>query len=206
MALDLPPPDPGVEIVVATRGMSKGIAQTDGPQIVAKGFLRLEDVQFGLQWKNISSSSADGEGSAFLSTSRKLGSLQLSGSVAYKFYTGIRGNPDATSWEFTAAASRKFGPVTARLNAIFSPDDLGSARRSLFVEAGPAVQLARGWTASAAIGQRSRVNGVDYTAFNGGISKAAGPMQLDLRYHHTNHSGLDNPYRARIVASARVSF
>ena len=29
---DLPPPDPGIEFVVASRGMSKGIAQTDGPQ------------------------------------------------------------------------------------------------------------------------------------------------------------------------------
>ena len=186
--------------------MSKGAAQTDGPQLVAKGFLRLEDIQFGLQWKNLSSTSADGEGSAFLSASRKFGSLQLSGSVAYKFYTGVRGRPDATSWEFTAGASRKFGPVTARLNAIFSPDDLGSARRSLFVEAGPAVQLARGWTASAAIGHRSRVNGADYTAFNAGIGKAVGPVQLDLRYYDTNRSGLDDPYRARIVASARVSF
>jgi hypothetical protein len=205
MAFDLPPPDPGVEIVVATRGMSKGVAQTDGPQVIGKGFLRFNALQLGLQWKNVSSTSADGEGSAFVSASRKFGSLQLTGGVAYKFQTGVRGHPDSTSWEFTAGAVRKLGPLSMRLNAVFSPDDLGSARRSLFVEAGPAVQLARGWTASAAIGHRGRQNGTDYTAFNAGIGKAGGPVQLDLRYYDTNRSDVDI-YRGRIVASARVTF
>jgi hypothetical protein len=205
MAFDLPPPDPGVEIVLSSRGMSKGIAQTDGPQVIGKGFLRFGDVQAGLQWKNVTSTSADGEGAAFVSVLRKFGSLQLTGGIAYKFQTGVRGHPDSRSWEFTAGASRKFGPVTARLNAVFSPDDLGSARRSLFVEAGPAVQLGKGWTASAAIGHRGRQNGTDYTAFNAGIGKSVGPVQFDLRYYDTNRSDAEI-YRGRIVASVRVSF
>lgn len=205
MPLDLPPPDPGVEIVTATRGMSKGIAQTDGPQIIGKGFLRLSDVQFGIQWKNVSSSSSSGEGSAFLTASRKLGSMQVSGGIAYKIQTGVHGPSDSAAWEFTAGASRKSGPVTARLNAIFSPDDLGSALRSLFVEAGPAVQLGKGWTASAAIGRRSRVNGTNYTAFNAGLGRSAGPLQFDVRYYDTSRSDAEI-YRRRVVASARISF
>jgi len=205
MAFDLPPPDPGVEIVVATRGMSKGIAQSDGPQIVAKSSIRLDDVDFGLQWKNISSASANGEGAAFVSVSRKFGLLRLSGGIAFKFQTGIRGRTDSNAWEFTAGANRKFGRVTARINAVFSPDDLGSARRSLFVEGGPTVQLARGWTVTAAIGHRWRVDGANYTAFNAGIAKVLGPVQLDLRYYDTDRSDSEI-YRRRIVGSARVTF
>ena len=206
MPFDLPPPDPGIEIVAATRGISKGIAQTDGPQVIGKGFVRFGELQFGLQWKNVTSSSAEGEAAAFFNVTHKFGSLQVNGGVAYKFQTGIHGHPDSTSWEFTAGASRKFGPVTGRINAVFSPDDLGSARRSLFVEAGPAVQLGKGWTASAAIGHRSRVNGVDYTAFNGGFVKVVGPVQLDFRYYDTNRSGIDTIYHGRIVGSAKLSF
>ncbi len=37
---DLPPPEPGIEIVVASRGMSKGVAQTEGPQLVVKPVCR----------------------------------------------------------------------------------------------------------------------------------------------------------------------
>lgn len=206
MPFDLPPPDPGVEIVLATRGMSKGLSQTDGPQFLGRAFVALGDFQAGGQWKNVNSSGAKGEASLFITASRKIGTVQVNGGVAYKFLTGLHGPADSTCWEFTAAASRKFGPVTAKVNAIFSPDDLGSARRSLFVEAGPAVQLARGWTASAAAGLRRRENGVDYTAFNAGVSKAAGPFQLDVRYYDTNHSGLGTAYHARIVASARLRF
>ena len=78
--------------MVATRGMSKGVAQTDGPQVIGKGFLRFNALQLGLQWKNVSSTSTDGEGSAFVSASRKFGSLQLTGGVAYKF-NGVKALP-----------------------------------------------------------------------------------------------------------------
>lgn len=206
MPFDLPPYDPGIEISVATRGMSKGIAQTEGPQMIARSSLKLGDVQFGLQWKNVNSATSRGEAAAFVSATHKFGSLQVNGGVAYKFATGVDGPADSRSWEFTGGAARKFGPVTARVNAIYSPDDLGSARKSLFVEAGPAVQLGKGWTASAALGHRSRENGVDYTAWNAGFGKSVGPMQLDLRYYDTNRSGIDEIYHARIVGSVKMSF
>ena len=206
MPIDLPPPDPGVEIVVATRGMSKGIAQTEGPQLVAKGFAKFGDLQSGLQWKNVSSKSADGEAAAFVAGSKKFGSLQLNAGVAYKFQTGVRGPTDSTSWEFTAGANRKFGLLSARVNAIFSPDDLGSARRSLFVEAGPAVQLFKGWTASASIAHRSRQRAPDYTAFNIGVNRTVRWLQLDLRYYDTNRSGIGEAFHQRLVASAKLSF
>jgi len=206
MVFDLPPPDPAVVVSIASRGMSKGISQTNGPQLLAKGSLRFGDVQLGAQWKNVSSTSAKGEGAAFTTVSHKFGALQVSGGIAWKFQTGVRRKTDSTSIELSAAASRKLGPVSLQANAIYSPDDLGSARRSLFVEAGPAVQLGSGWTASAALGHRSREQGTDYTAFNAGVTKSIRWLQLDLRYYDTNRSDVGSPYRTRIVGSARLSF
>ena len=206
MPIDLPPPRPGIELTLSSHGMSKGIGQTDGPQAIARGMLKSGDFQAGVQWKNVNSSSADGEASLFVTGSHKFGSLQLNGGIAYKKLTGAPAQTDSTSWEFTGTATRKFGRVSVRGNAIFSPDDLGSARRSLFVEAGPAVQLAKGWTASAAIGHRNREFAPDYTAFNAGLSKSIRWLLLDVRYYDTNRSGIGEAYHARVVASAKVAF
>ncbi|HEY0629347.1 MAG TPA: hypothetical protein VGD23_08465, partial [Sphingomicrobium sp.] len=76
--LDLPPPDPGIEVSVASRGMSKGIAQSEGPQLTAKPFVKLGNVQVGAQWKNVSSSAASGEGAIFAGISREVAKFQLS--------------------------------------------------------------------------------------------------------------------------------
>jgi hypothetical protein len=76
----------------------------------------------------------------------------------------------------------------------------------LFVEGGPAVQFGKGWTASTALGHRSRQDAPDYTAFNAGVSTAIDRLQLDLRYHDTNRSRISNAFSRRIVASARLSF
>ena len=206
MAIDVPPPGPAFEFTLASHGMSKGIGQTDGPQVIARGMLRFSDVQTGIQWKNVNSSSAHGEGSLFVSGSHKFGSLQLNGGIAYKILTSAPRRVDSRSWEFTGSATRNFGRVSLRANAIFSPDDLGSARRSFFVEAGPVVQLGKDWAASAAIGHRSRQLGPDYTAFNAGLGKSIGRIRLDVRYYDTNRSGIGNPYHARVAAAANIAF
>ena len=203
---DLPPADPGIEIVIATRGMSKGLAQTDGPQAVIKPFVRFDWLQLGGQWKNIDSPSAEGEALVFAAVSRNVGTLQLSGGVAYKFLTAVHGKTDSDTFEFTAGAVRKFGPVSARLTLVYSPDDFGSTNQSLYVEGGPSLQLPKGWVLSAAIGRRHRQGGADYTAFNAGVSKTVKMLQLDLRYYDTAHSHLGEVYEGRIVGSVRLSF
>lgn len=203
---DLPPADPGIEIVIASRGMSKGIAQTDGPQAVVKPSVRFDWLQLGGQWKNVTTSNAEGEASVFANVSKKVGTLQLSGGITYKVLTSAPPNTDSRSIELAAGASRKFGPVTARVNLVYSPDDLGSARESLYVEGGPSVQLPKGWSVSAAVGQRHRRGGADYTSFNAGVSKAVKMLQLDLRYYDTAQSNLGEVYRARVVGSVRLSF
>lgn len=98
----------------------------------------------------------------------------------------MKGETDDDPIEITAAGSRKFGKPTLRVSAIYSPDDLGSARRSLYFEGGPPSKSTATTRLSANLGYRSRVAGVDYTSFNGGISKTFfKKMTVDLRYYDT---------------------
>jgi hypothetical protein len=204
---DLPPPDPAFEILVASHGMSKGVGQTDGIQVIPKAWLQLGDVQAGAQWKNISSTAADGEAQAFVSGVRKLGAYQLTAGIAYKFQTGISGRSDADCFEFSGGVSRKWGRFALKLGAIYSPDDIGSAGRSLYVEGGPALDIGKATKVSANLGRRQRVGGADYSAWNLGVTHTvARRLGVDLRYYDTNRSKLDDPYRARLVVSGRLSF
>lgn len=204
--VDLPPIDPGIEFVVASRGMSKGIAQTKGPQVIARPFIQSGLVQVGFQWKNLTSSVADGESSLFVILTPKLKEFQVSLGVAYKSMTGVREATDEHSWEFTGSVTRKVGKLGLRLAAVYSPNDLGGARQSLFLEGGPSFDLTKTARLSANIGHRGRVNGDDYTAFNAGIAKALfNGVTLDARYYDTNRGELGFPYKARVVISVRMA-
>lgn len=202
----LPPPDPGFELVVASRGMSKGIAQTDGVQVIPKAFVQLGPVQAGGQWKNVSSPVADGEAAAFVNYAPKLGPYQLTFGAAYKFQTNVKDGTDDDSFEFSAAGTRKFGKLSVRASAIFSPDDLGGARRSFYFEGGPSFEMDKTTRVSANVGRRSRIGGVDYTSFNAGISKTLfGKLSVDVRYYDTAQSELGEVYHGRAVVSGRLA-
>ena len=204
---DLPPPDPGIEIVIATRGLSKGVAQTEGPQLVARPFIQLGPVQLGTQWKNVSSAVAGGEGAAFASIAPKLGDFQLNLGVAYKFQTGVKEPTDDKSWEFTGGVTRKFGKVSLRVAAVYSPDDLGSAERSIYVEGGPTVEIGKNTRISGAVGRRNRVKGDDYTSFNAGVTRTVFKgVTLDARFYGTNRSDISELFDDRFVATARMAF
>jgi len=207
MPFDLPPPDPGIEITVASRGMSKGIAQSEGPQVVVRPFLQMGPIQAGGQWKNVSASAARGEASVFVSAAPKLGKFQLQLGAAYKVQTGVKEPTDDKSWEFTGSVTRKFGKVSLRMGAIYSPDDLGGAKRSLVIEGGPTVELSKTLRISGAIGHRCRENGDDYTAFNAGVAKTVFKgVTVDARFYGTNRNDLGVNYKERLVISAKMAF
>ena len=205
--IDLPPPDPGIEIVVASRGMSKGIAQTEGPQIVVRPSVKLGPVQTGGQWKNLSSPVAGGEASLFANVTPKVAGFELNVGVAYKMQTGVKEPTDDKSWEFTGILTRKVGKLTLRVVTVYSPDDLGSAERSLFVEGISVLDLSKNTRVGAAIGRRERVNGDDYTAFNAGIGQTLFKgVTLNARYYRTNRSSLGEFFEDRVVIIGQMSF
>jgi hypothetical protein len=203
---DLPPPAPAIEFNLSSTGMSKGTAQTDGPQLLVRGELGFGDLYLGAYAKNVSSSTADGETAAQVGVRTRAAGFDLAASAGWKRAIDPAPGSDTNALEVSGSLARKLGRVTPRLSIVWSPNDVGSTGRTLFAEAGASYRLASAVTASAAIGRRERTGGLDYTAWNAGIAWApAKPLTLDLRYYDTNR-GADHPYRARVVLSGRVRF
>ena len=206
VAQALPPPVPAFEVTVASQGMSKGLLQSDGPQFIPRASLKWRGLQAGGQWKNISTNSAKGEVSLFTGWSGKAGGTDLGASLAYKLLTSATGSGNRRSVEFSANAARRFGKLGLRASAVFSPDDFGATRHSLYVEGGPSIDLPLAIKASAAIGHRWRQGAADYTSFNIGLSRpVAKVLTVDTRFYFTDRSELGKSYERRLVASIKLA-
>jgi hypothetical protein len=205
--LEPPPPDPGIEFVLASRGYSKGLAQTRGAQFLARGEVEWGALTAAAQVKNVDSSGADSEAQVQIGVASDLGGFELEAAIGYKRLTGLPSSADEDTVEFTASASRAFGPVTPRFALVFSFDDLGATGESLYAEAGASLRLSARTRLSANLGRRERGGGDDYTAFNAGLSHRLGEhVTAELRYHDTSRSARGDAYQARAVASLRVRF
>ncbi|HMG46348.1 MAG TPA: TorF family putative porin [Allosphingosinicella sp.] len=205
--LDLPSPDPSIEIVIASQGMSKGLRQTDGVQLVVRPEIAFGHAYAGLLAKNVTSPVTDAEGQAFVGYRTHAGGFELNASIGYHHQLGVHGRTDADRFEFTASAARPIGPVTPRLAATYSPDDFGATRQSLYLEGGASVTVFRGTSLSVNLGRRERVGGPDYTSFNAGVSYALTRwLNADLRYYDTAQSALGAIYEPRLIGSVRLRF
>lgn len=202
----LPPTDPGIEISAATKGMSKGLLQSNGPQVVSRATLTTGQFQLGGQWKNISTNSAKGEASAIAGWSGKAGPFDLGASAAYKALTSASGSGNRRSVELSGNASRKFSGVGLKASAVFSPNDLGSTRQSLYVEGGPSFDLPAKFKLSANIGHRWRQRSPNYTSFNVGVSRTVlEVLTADIRLYDTNGGELGRTYDRRVVGSLKLA-
>lgn len=203
----LPPPDPAIEISIASTGMSKGISQTDGAQVVARGELAFGSAYVAALAKNLDSPSTEGELQLSTGARFKMGKADIAVSVAYKKWLDTTGQPDDEAAEFMVSASRTFGSVTPRIQLIYSPDDLGSTVHSTYVEAGIGWKPAARLTLSANAGRRRRGSGLGYAAYNVGAAYALNRhFTAELRLYDTNKSDIDDPYRRRLVALLRAKF
>lgn len=202
-----PSPDPGIEISAFNQGMSKGLRQTDGPQILVRPEVTAGPLFIDAYYKNVTSPTADGEAAALIGLRRHAAGFDLAISGAYKWNIGAHAQADRDAFEFNAAASRRFGRVTPRISLTWSPDDLGGTRASLYAEAGASVPLFAGASVSANVARRIRDGSPDYTAFNAGVSYAiTDHFTAELRYYDTAQSRLGTIYAPRLVASARLHF
>jgi Bacterial protein of unknown function (Gcw_chp) len=204
---DLPPPDPMIEFVLASRGYSKGLAQTDGAQLRVRGEVEWGALAVAAQWKNVDSSGANGEAQAQIGIGGDVGGFDLEAAIGYKLLTGLPSSADEDTVEFTASASRAFGPLTPHISLAYSFDDLGDTRESLYAEAGAALRIAPRTRLSAQVGRRERSGGDDYTAFGAGISQQIGEhVTAELRWYDSARSARGDAYEARAVAALRVRF
>jgi hypothetical protein len=206
MAVDAAPPVvPAFELSVASQGMSKGILQSDGAQFIIRPSLKARGFQLGAQWKNISTNSAKGEASVIGGWSGKAGGFDLGGSLAYKMLTSAEGSGNRRSWEAAARLSRKFAKLGLSGSAVYSPDDLGSTRQSLYVEGGPSLDLPARFRFSANLGHRWRDDSPNYTSFNIGISRPVlKVLTADVRLYDTDRGELGRTYERRLVGSVRL--
>ncbi|HEX9931590.1 MAG TPA: porin [Allosphingosinicella sp.] len=205
--LDLPPPDPGIEMVIASRGISKGLAQTEGPQVLVRPEAAFGPFHVGGYAKNVTSPSLDGEAGPVAGFRTSAGGFDLNGSATLKLAVAPVEPTDGEALELTVSASRRFGAATPRLSLTWSPDDLGSTGRSTYAEASAAWKLGGAVTLNAAYALRERDGGADYRAFNAGIAyRLADPLTAELRWYDTDRSGLGEPYRGRLVGSLRARF
>jgi uncharacterized protein (TIGR02001 family) len=204
---DLPPPDPSIEFVLASRGYSKGLAQTDGAQFLVRGQVEWGALFAAAQWKNVNSSGADSESQVQIGAGGEVGGFTLQAAIGYKLLTGLPSSADDDAVEFTGSASRAFGPLTPRIALTFSFDDLGGTQASLYAEAGASLRIAPHTRLSAHVGRRERSGGDDYTAFNAGIAHQFGEhVTAELRYNDSARSARGDAYEGRAVASLRLRF
>jgi hypothetical protein len=204
---DPPPLDPGIEIHLASRGYSKGLAQTDGGQLLIRGELASGPVFAQAYWKNVDSARASGETGILIGMRGRHGGVELSATAAYKHSTGVHGAVDEDAFEFVASASRAFGRLTPRLSLAWSPDELGGSRHSLYAEAGASYRVAGGSSLFTSLGRRERSGGDDYTAFSVGLSQKIGDhVTAELRWNDSARSARGDAYEGRAVAMLRVRF
>lgn len=199
--------DPGVEVSLATEGMSKGILQSEDPQFIGRFVVKADRLTLATQWKNVTSSLGDGEVSASANLALPTKAVDVAVGVNYKHLTGVRGDGDVDAWELNGSAQRKLGKVTLRFTTVYSPNDIGSTGRSLYMEAGPSLDLGKGWKISGAVGRRSRANALDYRSYNVGVAKSvAGKMIIEARYFGTDRSDDGDVYRGRLVGLLKFVF
>ena len=202
-----PPPIPVIEFSLASRGISKGLSQSDGPQFAVRGELPRGPLYVGGYWKNVTSTSSGGEAGAIIGLRKKAAGFSLAASATLKIATSPAAASDDKALELAGTVSRKFGRLTPQLALIWSPDDLGPTRRSFFVEASASYSLLPHTIVSAAIGRRDRVVGADYTAFNAGVTQTLSHnLTADLRYYGTNKRGLGYTYHPGLIGSVRARF
>jgi len=205
---DLPPPDPTVQVELASTGISKGLAQTTVPQLVVRGGLAFGAFSLEASGKNIDSNE-DGGVESFLSAgvATKAKGFDLSARGGLKSVHGIVGQVDRRAFEMRIEAGRQFGPVRALATMIYSPNDTGATRSALFVEGGLSVEPRKGTRIGARLGRRERDLAPDYTAYNVGVTQDIIPqVSADLRLYDTNASDLGYAFERRLVGSLRAKF
>jgi hypothetical protein len=202
-----PPPVPAFEFSLASRGISKGLAQTDGPQFVGRAEIPAGPVYIAGYWKNVTSTTSKGEAGLSIGVRTKAAGFNLAASATARIATSAVEGADNEALELSGSVSRKMGRLTPQFSITWSPDDLGPARRSTYAEASAAYGFSPHTSVSVAVGHRDRQNGLSYTAFNVGVTHTVGRhLTADLRYYRTDRHHLGYTYQPGLIASVRARF
>lgn len=148
----------------------------------------------------------NGEVAAIIGLRTKWEGFNLAASATLRQALDAKPGTDATAPEFAASVARPIGRFTPNISAIYTPDELGPSKESVYVEGGASYKIDKRLTASAGIGRRHRVLAIDYTAWNAGIGWSPSKhVTLDARYWDTDGPSVW-PYKQRFVVSASAKF
>ena len=188
--------------------MSKGTAQSTGPQTVLRPQLTLDRVFVAAYAKNISTPENGWEAAAIIGTKRRLAEVDWTVSVSFKTLLGMSASDvDRDAVEVALAGSRKFGSLSAQATIYLTPNELGSTGRSFYGEANLSLPVTRTLNLVGALGVRTRELGPGYTSASAGVSKTVTQnVRAELRYFCTNKRELGAAYRGRVVVALRATF
>ncbi len=137
----------------------------------------------------------------------KVGSVSLDISIINRDLYGSRTDYQGNSFEYQVDATRKFGPVTARLRLNYTPDGFGATEGAWWNELQGTVSLDAKTRISAAIGDRNADGGAEYVAWNvGARRKLTDDLSLDLRFYDTDSPQISDAYDSRFVGSLSYAF
>ena len=205
MGFDLPPPVPTLEMNIASRGYSKGVAQTDGPQIVVRPEVTFGGLRIAAYGKNVTSSQFDGEIGVSIGYKIAFEKTELAGSATVKHLVDANPGADTSAIELNVSIARSWGAFKPKVGLTYSPDDLAATGRSAFWEAGSTYQLNKNFSLQAGIGIRSRTGGVDYTSFTAAATQSIGRrFTAEVRLYDTNRDGIGDYYGRRVIVSLRA--
>lgn len=199
-------PTPTVEINVANQGMSKGLLNEEGVQVIGNVRFDLSHHLYARgQFKNVDNGSNEAQAAVGAHTS--VAGFELTGEAAYKRLMDAPVGYDNEALELTATVAHKVGPATLAISAVASPNDFGLVGRSLYVEANASLPVRKGTSLSGGVGHRSRDNATDYTSFNAGVTQTLSKnIAVDVRYYDTAENSYGRAFRNRVIAALKFKF
>lgn len=196
------------QIGVASEFVGKGLGKSNGE---ISPFASVE-IEAGAAYASVFVASAelaqgaDAEIISAIGYRPKLGAISLDLSLINRDLPGTRAGVDSNFFEYQIDASRKFGPVNARLRINYTPDGFAATQEAWWTELQGTVSLDDQTKVSAAIADRTADGGASYVAWNvGARRKLTDRISLDLRYFDTDSPQISASYEDRVVASIALS-
>lgn len=196
------------QLGVASEYLGKGIGKSNGEPSLS-GSVELAQGGF---YANLFAATAEISqgGDAEIVTSvgyrTRLAGYGLDLSVVNRDLPGTRPGVDANYTEYQADASRRFGPVSARLRVNYTADGYAATEEAWWIEVQGGLALDGKTRATVALADRTADGGASYTAWNAGVKRSLPhDFALDLRWYDTDGHRFGDAYDGRLVAALTLS-
>lgn len=197
-----------IQLGVASEFLGKGIGKSNGEPSVS-GSIEAGHGGFYASVFGATAELAQGGDAEIVSSvgyRTNLSAYGLDLSVINRDLPGTRPGVDANYTEFQADASRRFGPVSARLRINYTADGYAATKEAWWIEVQGGWALDAKTRATIAIADRSAQGGAEYLAWNAGMKRSLPhDLAFDLRWYDTDGHRFGDAYDGRLVAALTLS-